>query len=229
MAMADNMYLFREGYEREEMIDRIRVARFRSIEDRLVQEILEEAELEPSYLQEHEKWDFLEEIQEQVGQERFEEFLSDMFDRYGEKGDRFNLQFYVVDGLVQDTLVDRAEAVEGEDLTQIEDEDFRRPTTLIAVQSDRDAGVVDLQFEVVDYSEDIDAEGLEMVYTQDGEFIDVSETELEEAERLIRENRYMMEVRAYIEDGLVAVSNSVGRDPIRREMKDAVKRWGIES
>jgi len=227
--MANNRYLFREGYELEEMIDRIRVGRFRSEEESLVQEILEEAELEMAYLYENEKWDFLEEIETQVGQDRFEEFVTAMFEEHGEKGDQFNIQFYVVEELDYALLVEQAGAREGDELTQVEGEDFRRPTTLQAVRADQEQGIVDLQFEVVDHPENIDADGLETALTADGEFIDLSETELEEAERLIRENRYTMEARIYVEDGIVGVSNSVGRDAIQNEVKDAVKRWGVQS
>jgi len=227
--MANNRYLFREGYELEEMIDRIRVGRFRSEEESLVQEILEEAELEMAYLYENEKWDFLEEIETQVGQDRFEEFVTAMFEEHGEKGDQFNIQFYVVEELDYALLVEQAGAREGDKLTQVEGEDFRRPTTLQAVRADQEQGIVDLQFEVVDHPENIDADGLETALTADGEFIDLSETELEEAERLIRENRYTMEARIYVEDGIVGVSNSVGRDAIQNEVKDAVKRWGVQS
>lgn len=226
--MANNRYLFREGYEIEEMIDRVRVGRFRSEEESLVQEILEEAELEMAYLYENEKWDFLEEIETQVGQNRFEEFVTAMFEEHGEKGDQFNIQFYVVEGLDYALLVEQAGAREGDELTQVEGEDFRRPTTLQAVRADQEQGIVDLQFEIVDHPENIDADGLETALTADGEFIDLSETELEEAERLIRENRYTMEARIYVEDGIVGVSNSVGRDAIRNEVKDAVKRWGVQ-
>ena len=227
--MANNRYLFREGYELEEMIDRIRVGRFRSEEESLVQEILEEAELEMAYLYENEKWDFLEEIETQVGQDRFEEFVTAMFEEHGEKGDQFNIQFYVVEELDYALLVEQAGAREGDELTQVEGGDFRRPTTLQAVRADQEQGIVDLQFEVVDHPENIDADGLETALTADGEFIDLSETELEEAERLIRENRYTMEARIYVEDGIVGVSNSVGRDAIQNEVKDAVKRWGVQS
>jgi hypothetical protein len=227
--MADNTYLFRDGYRIEEMISRIRVAKFRSEEEELVQEILEEADLEYAYLLENEKQDFLDEIRTRVEEERYEEFIQSMFEQYGEKGDQFNIQFYIVDDITYDLLLTTAEEIEGEELRQIESDEFRRPTTLTEVRSDAESRIVDLQFEVVDHPENIDAEGLETAYTSEGEVIDLSDTELEEAERLIRENRYMMEVRTYVDDGIVAVSNSVGRTPIREELKDAIKRWGGES
>ncbi|WP_254861371.1 hypothetical protein [Natronomonas gomsonensis] len=227
--MADNTYIFREDYRTEDMISRIRVEHFRSEEEELVQDVLEEADLGRAYLLEHEKQDFLGEIKDRVGDERYDEFIEAMFEQYGEKGDQFNIQFYVVDDIVYDDLVTRAEELGGEELRQVESEEFRRPTTLTKVQANDEARIVDLQFEVVDHPENIDAEGLETAYTAEGEIIDLSETELEEAERLIRENRYMMEVRAYADDGIVAVSNSVGRNPIRKEMKNAVKRWGVQS
>jgi len=227
--MADNTYIFREDYRTEDMISRIRVEHFRSEEEELVQDVLEEADLGRAYLLEHEKQDFLGEIKDRVGDERYDEFIEAMFEQYGEKGDQFNIQFYVVDDIVYDDLVTRAEELGGEELRQVESEEFRRPTTLTKVQANDEARIVDLQFEVVDHPENIDAEGLETAYTAEGEVIDLSETELEEAERLIRENRYMMEVRAYADDGIVTVSNSVGRNPIRKEMKNAVKRWGVQS
>jgi hypothetical protein len=227
--MADNTYIFREDYRTEDMISRIRVEHFRSEEEELVQDVLEEADLWRAYLLEHEKQDFLGEIKDRVGDERYDEFIEAMFEQYGEKGDQFNIQFYVVDDIVYDDLVTRAEELGGEELRQVESEEFRRPTTLTKVQANDEARIVDLQFEVVDHPENIDAEGLETAYTAEGEVIDLSETELEEAERLIRENRYMMEVRAYADDGIVTVSNSVGRNPIRKEMKNAVKRWGVQS
>lgn len=227
--MADNTYIFREDYRTEDMISRIRVEHFRSEEEELVQDVLEEADLGRAYLLEHEKQDFLGEIKDRVGDERYDEFIEAMFEQYGEKGDQFNIQFYVVDDIVYNDLVTRAEELGGEELRQVESEEFRRPTTLTKVQANDEARIVDLQFEVVDHPENIDAEGLETAYTAEGEIIDLSETELEEAERLIRENRYMMEVRAYADDGIVAVSNSVGRNPIRKEMKNAVKRWGVQS
>ena len=227
--MADNTYIFREDYRTEDMISRIRVEHFRSEEEELVQDVLEEADLGRAYLLEHEKQDFLGEIKDRVGDERYDEFIEAMFEQYGEKGDQFNIQFYVVDDIVYDDLVTRAEELGGEELRQVESEEFRRPTTLTKVQANDESRIVDLQFEVVDHPENIDAEGLETAYTAEGEVIDLSETELEEAERLIRENRYMMEVRAYADDGIVTVSNSVGRNPIRKEMKNAVKRWGVQS
>jgi hypothetical protein len=227
--MADNTYIFREDYRTEDMISRIRVEHFRSEEEELVQDVLEEADLGRAYLLEHEKQDFLGEIKDRVGDERYDEFIEAMFEQYGEKGDQFNIQFYVVDDIVYDDLVTRAEELGGEELRQVESEEFRRPTTLTKVQANDEARIVDLQFEVVDHPENIDAEGLETAYTAEGEVIDLSETELEEAEHLIRENRYMMEVRAYADDGIVTVSNSVGRNPIRKEMKNAVKRWGVQS
>ncbi|WP_089385479.1 hypothetical protein [Halorubrum vacuolatum] len=227
--MADNRYLFRDEYKRDEKIDRIRVGKFRTEEEPLVQEILEEADLDINYLLENEKWDFLEEISDRVEQDRFDQFIDSMFEKHGEKGDQFNIQFYVVDELEYDLLVDKATEREGDELTYLEGEDFRRPTTLSKVRTDAGEDIVDLQFEVVDHPEDIEAEGLQRAMTEDGDFIDLSETELEDAERLIRENRYTIEVRAYVDDGFVGISNSVGRDSIQNEIKDAVKRWGINT
>jgi hypothetical protein len=228
-----NLLFFRDRYTNEEMASRIRTKDFRTNGHPHVESILEKAGLSHDVVLENRKSDFLSKIRANVDSEEYRSFLKGMFEEFGEKGDRVNLQFYRVDGLSYQDLVDKLEAEqepEPEPEAMTDGGDSQYSSLISDFQTHEDA-IVDIQFQLTDHPDDFELTDDGYVVDKDGERVDLSELglDLDDYQRFVQTNEYTIEVRAYTDADLIAISNSKGSNKLQKAIYQSVKRWGNAS
>lgn len=201
--MATDRFLFRDTYAIPEKIDRIPTSRI-SKETPEIQRRLGELSLSESEIRRIGKNDFFEEAEDHLSETAFQEFVSDLFDQYGVKGDKFNMQLYLLkESISKDNLLDLAEQYENERL----DRDFdslNDPIVLTEYRENEDS--VDIQFRTTARLENIEADDnipIQIIEIETGETIQNYGSEY----RVKAPARYRVEVRAYPDKELLAVSN----------------------
>lgn len=224
MSSDPNLFFFRDGYANAEMRSRINVKHFRTDKTSLVDTILKKAGLERDVILENRKSDFLSEIKANVESEEYASFLSKMFKEYGEKGDRVNLQFYRTGRLSFEDLVDKL--VEETDQEAMTDGGDSRYSSLISDYNTKDGRIVDIQFQLTDEPDDLKLSDDGYVLNAEGDRVDISELGLGEYEKVVKTNTYSMEVRAYTEAGLIAVSNSKASTTLQKALRQSLRKWG---
>lgn len=224
MSSDPNLFFFRDGYTSDEMRSRINVDHFRTDDNSLVESILEKASLERDVILENRKSDFLSKIKSNVETEEYQSFLSQMFEEHGEKGDRVKLQFYRTGELSFESLVGKlADEVEQETMTDGGDS---RYSSLITDYETHDGQVVDIQFRLSDEPSDLELTEDGYVEDVDGDRVDISELGLEDYEKVVKTNKYSVEVRAYTDAGLIAVSNSKASTTLQKALRQSLRKWG---
>lgn len=207
--MSNNKFFFRgdEGdYSTSEM--RKRIPSFKiSPETPEVIKMLEELNEVPSQSSSLSKNSHLDLVQEECSYERYEEYISELFEEYGIRGDRFNLQLYELKGgeISYQELVDKAEELLGTDVSD-EFSDIRDiPLALREVNPDKERRVVDFSFQTIESEEWLNpTEDLPIVVYQGGK--KVQEYRGEDYE-IKAPATYRIEARVYADSDLVAVSN----------------------
>ncbi|WP_227380931.1 hypothetical protein [Haladaptatus halobius] len=233
MSKDPNLLFFREEYTNEEIASRIRTKDFRTDGHQIVESVLDTAELSRDVILENRKSDFLSKIKSNVDSEEYRSFLKDMFEEFGEKGDRVNLQFYRVDGLSYQELVDKIETEqepEPEPEAAADGGDFQY-SSLISDYQTHEGTIVDIQFRLTDHPDDFELTDDGYVIDNDGERVDLSELDLDlnDYQRFVQTNEYTVEVRAYTDADLIAISNSKASSKLQKAIYQSVKRWGNAS
>lgn len=219
-----NLYFFRDSYEDEEMVSRISTADFRDAPQ--MEDVLEKIELDEEYISDNPKETFLAEIESRLGADAYREFLEDIFEIHGEKGDRANLQFYRSEGLSFKELVSHLESNHAQEaVTDGGQPDYSSHITDFDTY---DGTIVDIEFQFSG-----DATGMEIEdegYAKDGQGrTDINNLDVSNYEELVTVGEYTIEVRAYIEQGVIAVSNSKGSNELRKDLQRTVSRWADAS
>lgn len=222
--MAENTYIIRNGYDPEEQATRISASSFRTEDEEIIQDVLEESERDFQYLTDHEKEVFLETLRTDLGDSRYEQFLDEMFEKYGEKGDSFNLQFYSVGEIDYDALKQNAERAEGS-LEEIDEDQFSLPTSLEQVIPNGSSEVIDLLFEVVGHPENVDVEDARKVKTSSGEYVDIDDLDVDGMDTVVTENKLRVEVRVYADDDIFVMSNTAMKSNVEDDIIAVIKRW----
>jgi hypothetical protein len=224
--MASNTYLFRDGYSEKDMRDRLSVSDFRDSDHPEIDQILSEADLDSDHIYKNRMEVFLSDIKDAVGKDRYEQFLETIFEDRGEKGDRFNVQFYHAPNL---SLTNLSNTV-SEKIDKFDDDDNAVIDTPIRL-SDYDQNnnqIMDLEFEVIDQREVVELEDAVSAYVSEEGRLEIEEAGIEQIERIYKQGSYPVEARAYCEDGLITISRSQGKNPVRKGIKNLIKMWGSE-
>jgi hypothetical protein len=207
--VSNNVFFFRGGdgdYTTEEMRNRIPAGRI-SPETPEVMEMLEELNEVPSEVSSLNKNPHLDLVREECSRERYEEYISVLFQEYGKRGDKFNIQLFELNGssLSFEELSEQAESLEGTDVAE-EFSDLRDiPLALQRVNSNEEKNYIDFSFQTIESEEWINpTEDLPIVVYRGGEPVqEYSEPDYE----IMAPATYRIEARVYIEDDLIAVSN----------------------
>ena len=231
MTRRPNLYFFRDvvGYKPSEIAERINIDDLRS-EPTPVRDILDDANLDHSILDQG-KHEILSEIRDAVKWQRYVDFMEEILDERGQKGDKANLQIYSLQGLnYQDlinTLEDAGSDSESGDHILNSVSQFRELD---------DQNAVDIQFKVVNIGDYVSQGNLEVVGDNTEaisfeHFVDL----LEENDVLedigidinaLREKEELeAEARVYFDSGLIFVSNREIWDQLQTDIRDRINRW----
>jgi len=220
-----NLYFFRDAYDEDEMISRVSTAHYR--DDARMEEILEEIGLEEEYVLDNPKETFLSKIESRLDSETYTEFLEYMFDEYGEKGDRVNLQFYRSEGLSYDELVSYLESDQPQEVAA--DGGHTDYSSYVTNYRTYDGSIVDIQFRFRDNPDRTTIEDEGYAEDKEGDHTDLDNLEISEYAQLVTTGEKTVEAPAYTERGLVAVSNSDISNELRKNVQKAVSQWADAS
>ena len=236
MSDEPNKFIFRDGYTEYEKKNRINVDHFRNDHHGFVDQALSAAGLGEDILNKR-KSRFLNKLYSRLSEEEYNQFLDGMFEQYGEKGDRANLQLFRREGLTHQTLVNTLESrgadVEtdgGQEVQAAEDEEpYSAHLSYVSNYNVPESGVVDIEFTHTDQTEAVelgngrfeDRSG----HSVDANEIDVSDHDLEALSRFVQENDYTVEARVYTEEGIVAISNSKCSTGLQKAIFRAIRSW----
>jgi hypothetical protein len=212
----DSRFLFKQDYEEEEMRERIHSDYFDS-DIPLVQNAAAEAGLTEDEL--GSKSDIVTKLRSRLDEDRYKEFIQDLFNKYGKRGEKFNFQlYYVGDSIDIDKLVDNAEAYNG---TYIEDTSIPTVIKLEDVNSENE-NTIDFLFLVEGSPEmDLADEFAVQMGEKEKELTEIEE--IDEQALLKKQNDYNVEARYYTDRGLIGISNSDGSDKIRDSLVNTIK------
>jgi len=223
--MSRNRYIFQDQLSVDQMASRIPAASYRTEDDETIQDMLEEAGRDFHFLVDNKPESFCETLRVDLGDEQYGEYIRELFEEYGEKGDSFNLQFYQIDGVNYGDLKQNANEAHGA-LEETEENQFSLPTSLKDVRAKDSEEVLDLRFEVVGHPENMDVEDATKIRDKSGDYIDVEDLGVEGMEAIVTENKLRVEVRVYAGDEIVTMSNSEMKSSVEDDVLAAIKRWG---
>jgi hypothetical protein len=240
-----SLFFFRQdkGYTEEEMLKRIKRHNF-NVENPVISSYANEAGISDEEIGDAGKWDTVTLFRSELEENRFKEFVEELFEDHGESGDTFNVKVWdVTDSqLDSDSLIQKGENLTGEFLPDTDDSRSYDKTIYLRKAESRDEGVVDFRFEKAGKQEDMTDEiGFE---TSNGEILSFSELihsyenvidsssvdELdvnpEDVERAVREDKQTVEARIFPTEGLAVMSNSGVTKGLHKEILNIIREWG---
>jgi len=205
--MKDRLYFFRDevGYEPDEMLARLSVGDIRNRDNEPVEHMLSHTPVSGQDLMEpaDELYDTLENKLTTGG---YESFIRSLFEHCGEKGDKFNLQFYLGVGLDYETVLENAQ----ENIRDKDPEDLlgKGLSKSLIEYEERGSGVIDLRF----------VKAKTTAY-------DLSEIEDVDEDIVSGSTPTGVEVRVYTEDNIVAISNRGMDDEDKNRVRQVIQSW----
>lgn len=234
MTKKPNLYFFRdeEGYDPSDIKDRIQVDDLRSVPS-AVEEVLNDANLERSVLDDG-KEDILYEIRNSVETDRYEEFLKDLLDEVGEKGDKANLQAYYLPGTGHQKILQALQEAGSNSGDYILD-------CVSGYREVDDISAIDIAFSLDDIGNYFSKDSLELLgdntdsLTLD-EFVQKAEEEgvleelgIEDVNALREKQELEVEARIYTELDVLFVSNREIWDKLQTNIRNRLRKWGGSS
>jgi len=198
------IYFFRddEGYTHKERMRRLHVADFQDPDLPPIRNLIDRTPLTAAELQAANKQEVYNKLQSRLNGD-WKQFVRQVFQIRGEKGDLFNFKLYFGSNISYDTLYQKAaeKLREDEDHENLYNSKIRNSLVNVV---ERDNGVLDLRFVIPDdqLTED-DSEG----NTRYGAF-----------------NRYA-EVRVYTEEGALAISRRAMDDDDISQLRNLIESW----
>lgn len=200
--MTDRLYFFRsdEGYEIDEMRKRVRVEEFRNPDNEPVRNLIEEGEINNSDLDKS-KESLHSTLRRKLTDVAYHNFVTNIFEDNGEKGDKFNLQLYFTNEIDREDLIDTLE----KNVSDVEPEELKdnEPSKSLHEYKSRVNNAVDLRFV---WQEDYDEEGGEAAGSPPSE-------------------SSFVEVRIYPEKQVIAVSNRGFDIDQQSRIRKVIRRW----
>lgn len=216
-------FLFRDELESDEKADRITSSHFDwSIP--LVKNTAIDAGISEDDI--GNKGEVIHLFKSELDSSQYDEFIDELFQKYGKRGSQFNFQLYNIEGGFSiDDFVDSAEQYCESTLNDEVEMTFSRKIRLLEFDHSPGGNAVDLLF-FVEGTPESDLAG-EFEVVEDGEareLVDVSEISNEAL--LYRSTEYYIEVKIYVGYGMIAISNSEGSDELRDKIVNMIERWG---
>lgn len=201
--MTTDQFLFRNGYSIPEKISRIPTAKI-SAKTPEIDSRLQDFSLSETEVSRMGKNDFFNEAKVVLSSSTYRSFVSNLFDKYGEKGDKFNMQLFVADvPLSREILSLRADQYAGDRI----DRDFDSLVEPIVLTNQvENSDSIDFQFRTTAHLEDINPDDkipIQIIDTESGETVDRYGSDY----HIKAPARYRVEARIYAKAGLLAVSN----------------------
>jgi len=206
----NRLFFFRssEGYDHDDRLDRLSIGDFRNTENDPVKNLIEEPTgvnaqdltKSPVALQNT--------LRNKLGFTDYRRFVTDLFEYCGQKGDTFNLQLYFASDLDRSTLIENLD----EHLRDEDPEDLLSDPVRSSLYDceDRGGNIIDLRFAIA--------------YDQYSDYSTVRDEEL--GEELVEDaDEASVEVRVYINEGMIAISNSEMDKEEKLRIRQLIERW----
>ncbi|WP_254861727.1 hypothetical protein [Halovivax gelatinilyticus] len=235
MTDKSNLYFFREeeGYTPAEVEQRIQVADLRD-NPSAVKRILDECGISDELL-EKSKDDILGQIQREVDTGRYEQFMDELLEDRGEKGDRVNVQVYKLIDIEREELQSTIENADSDDTTDylLRNLDYSKERKSI--------NAIDFKFKISDIGDYFSGDNVEVVGDQDkvvmvSELMELSEQkgvfddlDIDSINAFRERSELIVEARLYLDYNLLFVSNREIWDRLQTEIRDHVNKWGGSS
>lgn len=227
MSDLSNLFFFRDivGYDDGDKFDRI-PSQFFNLENNAITEYVDNYDLDTSDLENPGKTRLTRFMESELDDSQFENLIDELFEKYGENGDTFNIKAYNFNSDIdENTLVSTLEGFEDNPLMSTDERESFSYLIEINDFENREEGVIDIWFEITGKKETYSPEGW-FVELEDGEQKLIAESVGDDAESVGRTDDYMLETRIYTEAGLLAVTNSDIDKTLQEEIRAGIQRWG---
>jgi hypothetical protein len=216
--MTENKFFLRDEYTVDEKEERIRAEKF-SIDSPPVLNVLDEANISAEEAKGFGKTDYLNKLSSRLSDDEYNEFIDEMFEEYGRKGDKFNQQLYFLPSDLEiEDLYEKLDQFTGGALHKPFDSILSHRLFLREIQMNDEK--VDLRFNTAFDMQEFESneETPIKILNEEGEEIN----ELEEKQRVRVPNRQRIEARIYENEKVLSLSNSDVKDGIQTEIFNVV-------
>lgn len=218
--MTENKFFLRDGYTIEEKEQRILAKHF-SIDNGIVTETIDDTSISIDDFREMNRDAKLGNLRNELSNQEYREFINDMFESYGKKGDKFNQQLYNLPPLSDVSNLDKKlEYFEGKSLTPTFNDIFTQPVYLNRIEIEDDHTT--LRFNTASRTEEYesDKEIPILVLNEDGEIV----SEIPEDQMVSIPTRTRVEVRIYKSLKYMSISNSDVPSSLQNEILNCINR-----
>ncbi|KAA9410723.1 hypothetical protein EGO51_13230 [Haloarcula hispanica] len=224
-----NLFYFRdkEGYSPDDKIDRIK-RQYVSLEIPEIREAIRRSGANTAELEDPSKSRLIGFLRTELDTDEFSELINSLFDKYGERGDSFNIKSHKINiGLDVNQLVSNLNELEQQGLLDGESDHFSYIIELDDYIEREEQGVIDISFVIRGKREHIESDQVQ-VRTTGGEQLTLDELADEEVAEITKTEEYLVESRIYHNAGIVALSNSSIDKSLHEEILSGIKRWGTK-
>ncbi|WP_147301735.1 MULTISPECIES: hypothetical protein [unclassified Haloferax] len=227
--MANNKFLFRDGYTQTEMEKRTSKDHFTWGEP-ILRKYAESGGLDQSDFQKLGKHNTIGLLKRTLSKESYGDFLEEIFEKHGKKGDQFNIQLYKLSDYVDVDVLDEVLAEKnGDQLNNIEGFKTEEPVWFEDHKLENDGETIDILFKVRGQDQEIHADRLEFVDADTERVSKVIPRDELEGNFIRASVDYTLEVRVFPSGDLLAISNSKGDKTLRNSVIQAIKLWGVKN
>jgi hypothetical protein len=205
--MSDDKLFFREGYTREEKIERIKANIFTN-NSKVIREISDLGEDPSDYSS---KQSILDLFDSKLDNSRYDEIIDNLFDNHGQKGDRFNIKLFEAPSVMKkDKIITRLIAFSDKNLGEnleyvnysLEIENWKSTSQTIDVRFIASGSYTDTSDNLV-------------VRTDDGEMQPIEEVTSGE---IVEKEDTVVETRLYCKSNTMAIYNSGVNKSLKKQI-----------
>ncbi|WP_430639474.1 hypothetical protein [Haloferax volcanii] len=177
------------------------------------------------------KSDIFSALKSNLTSQQYSSFLDNLFDAYGKKGDKVNLQFFEASNISYQSLV---HTLDSESLVDVitDGGDVEHPSLLKKISDFdiRENQIVDIEFEMQGSNTIIDFDDEGTIRDGSGKNLHIDEINQEEhgLEGLTQyrePNKYAVEARVYTKNDIIAISNSRCKGSVQKQLFRAIRDW----
>jgi hypothetical protein len=216
--MTENKFFLRDEYTLDEKIDRVTADKF-TIDNELVFNAIDGTSISPEQVSQEGKHWILNNLRNDLSWDEYTDFIDAMFRRYGKKGDIFNQQLlHFPKNIEMDGLFEKLERFEDGSLTDPFDFVLTQPLFINQLRKENDK--IDVSFYTAAKFEEYESTEEIPIQIQDEEGEKVDELDPNQTVRVPMRRR--VELRIYLNQKMMSISNSEIPDSLQNEICNAV-------
>lgn len=218
ISMSDNKFFLRDKYTLDEKIDRVTADKF-TTDNELVFNTIDGTSVSPGEVSQNGKQWLLNNLREELSWSEYEDFIDEMFQIYGKKGDVFNQQLvHFPQNLETEGLYEKLERFEDGPLTKPFDFILTQP--LFINQLRKKDGKIDVSFYTAAKFEEYESSENIPIQIQNDEGEKIEELSPEQSVRIPMRRR--VELRIYLNHKMMSISNSEIPDRLQKEIYNMI-------